>query len=175
VKMIIAAIVPLSVFASPVAAQVYKCKDDKGRVTFQEAPCDGNRHANQVNSTPAASGIEMPRAGKEAPPDVRPANPAAPPPAAAPDASQPKTIRRTPSQIEERRFISAGMDRAEVLLRLGEPDRRINWEITYIRTQQTTTEPYVDVYEPAPGDEQTRTKIKYVGQLVNSVQREPVR
>jgi hypothetical protein len=174
-KMLIAAIVPLSVFASPVVAQVYKCKDDKGRVTFQEAPSDGNRHANQVNSTPAASGIEMPRAQKEAAPDVRPANPAAQPPAAAPDASQPKTIRRTPSQVEERRFISGGMERADVLLKLGEPDRQIINETTFVRTQRVIQEPYIDVYDPAPGDEQTRTRIKYVGQLVNSVTREPVR
>jgi hypothetical protein len=84
-------------------------------------------------------------------------------------------ISRTASQVDERKFISNGMTHSAVLSKLGEPDWRIIWVVTRIATQEQWTEPHTDVYEPAPGDDQTRTRIRYTGDNVSGVDRDVVR
>jgi hypothetical protein len=85
------------------------------------------------------------------------------------------TRTRTSSQMDERKFISNGMARATVLGKIGEPDRRIVMRVTIIASQHTFDDPYIDTYEPGPGDEQTRTRIRYVAEAVVSVERDIVR
>lgn len=85
------------------------------------------------------------------------------------------SVSRTASQVDERKFISVGMSRSTVLSKLGEPDRRIVWIITRIDTQTQFQEPHTDIYEPAKGDEQTRTRIRYEVDTVQGVSREVVR
>jgi hypothetical protein len=46
-----------ALFSAPAAAQVYKCTDAKGKVTFQESPCDANLNANKVRTQGRASAI----------------------------------------------------------------------------------------------------------------------
>ncbi|QJR09555.1 hypothetical protein DSM104443_00604 [Usitatibacter rugosus] len=67
------------------------------------------------------------------------------------------------------------MERATVLQKIGPPDSQTIYKVTHIPSQTTYKEPYIDVYEPGPGDEQTRTKITYAGQTVTSISREAAR
>jgi hypothetical protein len=173
-KRLTATLIPLSLLlALPAAAQVYKCVDAKGKTTFQEAPCDGNRNANKVNSTPSSSGYEMPKGESK---DTGFPPPAAPPasrdPSPAPSSGP---ISRSYSQVDERKFISTGMDRPSVLAKLGEPDRRIVTRITFLASGMQVNEAYIDTYEPTAGDSQTRTKIRYIADVVDNVTREIAR
>lgn len=79
---------------------------------------------------------------------------------------------RTDSQIQDRRFITSGMTRDQVLAKIGKPDSRILNKVTFLWNGVQVTEAYVDTYEPTKGDEQTRTRIRYVADQVESVVRE---
>ncbi|APV48537.1 hypothetical protein BWI17_01840 [Betaproteobacteria bacterium GR16-43] len=74
----------------------------------------------------------------------------------------------------ERRFIGSGMQRAEVMRRIGPPDSKTQ-EKSRLPNNTYVVEITVETYEPARGDEQTRTVIRYVGDTVDSVKREIAR
>ena len=74
----------------------------------------------------------------------------------------------------ERRFIGSGMQRAEVMRRIGPPDSKTA-ERSRLPNNTYVVEITVETYEPARGDEQTRTVIRYVGDVVDSVKREIAR
>ena len=95
--------------------------------------------------------------------------------AASPAFAQGGPAASTQSQAENRRFITVGMTRAEVIASIGRPDR--THVQTADRTQAGVLIPTADqaVYEPRAGDEQTRTTISYIGDVVNLVQRDVVR
>jgi hypothetical protein len=81
----------------------------------------------------------------------------------------------TVGQAEERKFISVGMSRGAVLAKLGGPDRQVVNRVTHLAAQSQVIEAVEDIYEPAPGDPTTRTRIRYHADVVESVNREPVR
>jgi hypothetical protein len=95
--------------------------------------------------------------------------------AAAPVLAQADTRGSTSTQAENRRFIKVGMTRAEVIASIGRPDR--THVQTADRTQAGVLIPTGDqaIYEPRAGDDQTRTTVHYIGDVVNLVQRDVVR
>ncbi len=169
----------IAILAAPAAAQVYKCTDAKGKVTFQESPCDANLNANKVRTQGSSGGFTAPAKkdeAKDAPRDERRMM-AAPPmgqPEQAPRTGEREAPKKTEAMAHERKFITTGQQRDAVIAKLGQPDNSVV-NTSYLRSGVRIVDTHTDTYEPASGDEQTRTRIRYRGEVVEQVTRETVR
>ncbi|MGH9578766.1 MAG: DUF4124 domain-containing protein, partial [Terriglobales bacterium] len=137
-KHALVATLAVAAFSAPAFAQVYKCTDAKGKVTFQESPCDANLDANRVRTQSSNGGFTA-RVKKDDARDVVPevgigqtkddARTMAAPAAAAQEPAPRKAGReapqRTDSMAEERKFVSTGQQRDAVLAKLGQPDKQL--------------------------------------------------
>lgn len=165
--------------AAPAWAQVYKCPDGKGKVTYQESPCDANLGANRVNTQGTSGATFAPPKPKEgAEPAAAGAKPTGTAPA--PEAGTKAVASPSPEapkrkgNADERRFVSSGQKLADVVAKIGDPDKRVPG-MTTRRSGVTYLETHTDIYDPVPGDPETRTIIQYSGYVVQSVRREVAR
>jgi hypothetical protein len=156
--LVVAAAVAALAAASGAAANVYKCQDTSGGVTYQEGPCPAGRELRNFDDDPPDlsvihdSAARAPAAGS-APRDPR-------------TIQGDRTVGKVNADAAARKSVHAGMTEAEVLARIGRPDATSGAS----KARQTRWS-----YLPAEGDPDTVTSITFSAGAVSDVSRKVVK
>lgn len=171
-KWIIIAATLLSV---PAHAEMFKCKDGSGKVTYQESPCQSGSKAGALKLKDSASGAQI-VSGKEMEKGEKLSDKwknarVEAEKQAKIDATKPKEkAEPTISQTEERKFIEAGITTDELFAKVGQPDRIK--EEGYSVSKGVAKKMQLLTYYPAAGDHQTTMFVNVIGDVVVGVRRE---
>jgi len=175
-------------------AELFKCVDASGATSYQDWPCKAGSNAGRMDVDVAPTGFapdpKLMERGKAL--DERMKKAAEPPPTQqTPSAGRGPTIPtgggHNSYQVDERKFLALQhshigefpIDEAQVLDKLGEPDRRVTIMGETCPTVTGATIKCVGetwIYEPAGSDSDVRTVIRFdgAGKVVN-VDRQLVR
>jgi hypothetical protein len=138
--------------AVPAHAQVYKCRNDKGGVVYQDAECSAGKDLGGVDVDPAHMNVI----------------PSAPRPAGQATASKPVRLQAIPApagDAKQRRFLTPGMSEADVIQKVGRPD---------VEGKADGKAPLRWTYLPTAGDPVTQTTLTFSGGKVAQVDRKVV-
>ncbi len=140
----------LVAIAVPAHAAVYKCSGDKGGVIYQDTACAPGRELGNVDVDPGRINVI----------------PGAPSPAGSGAAvTKPARLQSLPApngDASQRRFLQAGMSKAEVIQKVGRPDVEAK---AAAKTGPRWT------YLPTAGDPKTQTTLTFAGGKVALVER----
>jgi hypothetical protein len=154
----IAAAVAALALACGAHANVYKCQDKSGGITYQEEPCAAGRELRNFDDDPPDLSVIHDAAAR--------APAAAAPPRDTRTLQGDKTIGKVNGDAAARKFVRAGMTEAEVLARIGRPDATSGAS----KSRQTRWS-----YLPAEGDPDTVTSITFSAGTVSEVSRKVVK
>lgn len=160
------------------AAGVHKCVDS-GRITYSGVACPPGA-STVPGPLPPINVISAPDPDKSSLPDAklsrRSTRGAAP--AENPRRARSSSARAPPAgQAAERRFVSMGMSDAEVIARVGRPDRVLGGTGGSIGGRPGSGRGARSrwLYLPAPGDSDSMTVVELEGSVVVNVERRLVR
>lgn len=146
----------LAAVALPAHAAVYKCKDDKGGVTYQDIACAPGRELRNLDVDPAAVSVvpPTPPADKSAPASAKPSR------------VQSGIVTIPGGNAAERKFLRTGMSEAEVIQKVGRPD---------VETAARGNAGRRWTYLPTAGDPDVLTTLTWSGVTVAHVERKVMR
>jgi hypothetical protein len=150
------------VTATPAAAQVFKCADERNQAVYQDAPCPPGRELRNFATDPATVSVipNRPVPGTT----TRAVAAATPRPK---NASADKKTRSRGGDPSERRYLHPGMHEGEVFARIGPPDLKSGGGSGRKLARWT--------YLPAERDPQTITTVVFEYGKVVEVERKVVR
>lgn len=165
----------LSLTSFPASADMFKCKDANGKVSYQEQPCQAGSKAGAVKLKDSASGTSI-VSGKEMEKgsqlsdkwktDRTETEKQAKIEAAKPKEKQEPTIK----QAQERKFLEPGITTDELFSRVGQPDR--TKDEGFVVSNKVAKKMQLLTYYPAAGEGQTIMYVKVIGDVVTDIRRE---
>jgi hypothetical protein len=161
-RFVLLVLAATSVAPAWVAAQVYKCADDRQQPVYQDAPCPAGRELRNFAVDPPAVSVIPTRpvpgtTSRVATPPV--------PKQRGPTAAERRERLRTGNPAE-RRYIHLGMHEGEVMARIGPPDMKSGGGSRKVARW---------TYMPVAGDPQTLTTVVFDYGKVVEVERKVVK